>query len=239
MRALAELQEALARAILDEPGAPAGPLGVYRRLVRANLDEAMGSILPRTIARLGDLFWREAHLFYAARGPRTHYLRDVPQEFVAWCGPRWPALPEIPAYLLDLARLEVLAIQVGTALDEQPEASPSLALDRPVLFAHAVRIARLSHAVHLLPEDAADRTLPAPEPSTVLVYRDNDHDLRYLDLSPAAAAILEGLLGGQTLQQAIVEGAERAAVPLDDALLHGSSVLLADLADRGVLLGGG
>jgi hypothetical protein len=212
---------------------------VYRRLVRANLDDAMLSILPRTIARLGGLFWREAHLFYAERGPRTHYLRDVPQELVAWCAPRWPTRPEIPAYLLDLARLEILAIQVGTALDEPPEAAPSLALDRPVLFAHAVRVARLDHAVHLLPDSPDDRTIPAPSPATVLVYRDNDHDLRYLDLSPAAASILEELLAGHPLQEAIVAGSARAGVPLDDALLQGTSVLLADLADRGVLLGGG
>jgi hypothetical protein len=237
---LAELQETLARSILGTAPPLTGRLAVYRRLVRANLDEAVASILPRTLARLGDpLFWREVHLFYAEQGPQTHYLRDVPREFVAWCGPRWPDLPEIAPYLLDLARLEVALIQVGTALDERPDAAPELSLDRPVLFAQAVRVLRVDHAVHLLPESADDRALPAPTPATVLVYRDTDHVLRYLDLSPAAAAILEGLLRGEPLQTSILTGAARAAVPVDDALLHGTSVLLADLADRGVLLGGG
>lgn len=239
---LAALQAYLAEAALgpDLPPALDGTrLGFYRRLVQGALDECMLSILPRTAARLGERFWREARAFYAARGPQTHYLRDVPTEFLRWCEGRWPALDDLPPYALDLARHEVAAIEVGAALDGSARpATGELSLDLPVVFNEATAIRRYTHAVHLLPDDPDDRTIPEPRPADVLIYRDPQHELRYLDLSPAAAAILERLLAGATLQQAIVEGAASSGVALDDALLQGTAALLSDLAERGALIGG-
>jgi hypothetical protein len=82
--------------------------------------------------------------------------------------------------------------------------------------------------------------VPEARDVALLVYRDAEHMLRYLDLTPAAAAILERMLRPDvTVKDAIVEGATASGVPVDDALLVGTSKLLADLADRGVLLGGG
>jgi len=239
---LASLQAYLARAALG-PGLPpeleGARLGVYRLLVHGALDECMVSILPRTAARLGDRFWGEVRRFYAERGPQTHYLRDVPSEFLAWCAGRWPGLDGLPPYALDLARHEVTAIEVGAALDGGARpAVGELSLGRPVVFNEATTVRRYGYAVHLLPDDPDDRSEPAACDVAVLVYRDPEHELRYLDLSPAAAAIVERLLAGATLQLAIVEGAGAAGVPVDDALLQGVAALLADLAARGALLGG-
>jgi hypothetical protein len=100
-------------------------------------------------------------------------------------------------------------------------------------------VARYDHAVHELSGDPDDRAEPEARAVWLLIYRDAEHELRYLALSPAAAAILERMLRpGVTVERAIVDGAAEAGVPVDEALLSGTSVLLADLAERGVLLGG-
>ncbi len=238
---LAALQLELASAALGQelPASLEGTrLAFYRRLVHGALDECMGSILPRTAARLGERFWREVRLFYAERGPRTHYLRDVPTEFLAWWADRpWPE--DLPAYALDLARHEATSIEVGAALDGGGRpAVAALELGRPVVFQEATALRRYRHAVHRLPEDPEDRSEPEAVPVALLAYRDAEHELRYLELSPVAAAILGRLLGGVTLQEAIVGGAGEGGVPVDDALLQGVAVLLGDLAERGALLGG-
>ncbi|MCU0656259.1 MAG: putative DNA-binding domain-containing protein [Polyangiaceae bacterium] len=239
---LASLQAYLARAALGAelpPELHGTRLAIYRRLVQGALDTCMLSILPRTAARLGDRFWREARRFYAERGPATHYLRDVPSEFLAWCRGRWPSLEDIPAYALDLAAHEVTAIEVGAALDGSARpAVAALSLEAPVVFQEATALRRYAHAVHLLPEEESDRSEPEARPVALLVYRDAAHELRYLELSPTAAFLLEGLLEGLTLQQAIVEGARRGEVRVADARLQGVAVLLGDLAERGALLGG-
>ena len=57
------------------------------------------------------------------------------------------------------------------------------------------------------------------------------------ELTPRAAAIVERLLDGVTVVQALQEGAAAAGVALDDDLLAGMTHLFADLSERGVILG--
>lgn len=241
MTSLAELQDELARKILEtEP--PAGfertRQGAYRRLVRNTLDAVIADFLPRSAARLGKRFDQEVALFYAQRGPRTHYLRDVPVELVAHLQLRWATDPKIPAYLHDLARHELLGFQVAAARTDRPrEALGDLALDKIAVLDQGVAVARYTYAVHKLPFDLEDRSFPEKRATTILAYRDSQHDPRYLDLSPSAAAIVEGLLAGKTLELSLREAAQESDVPFDDAFLVGSAELLADLGDRGVILG--
>ena len=241
MSSLAELQDELARKIFakDAPkGFESTRQGAYRRLVRNTLDAVIGDFLPRTAARMGKRFDQEVALFYAQRGPRTHYLRDVPVELVAHLEARWKGDPQIPAYLHDLARHELLGFQVAAARDDRPnEALSDLSLDKIAILARGVAVARYRYAVHQLPFDLDDRSFPEKRATTILAYRDADHHPRYLDLSPSAAAIVEGLIAGEPLEGALREAAKKTRVPFDDAFLVGSAELLGDLGDRGVILG--
>ncbi len=241
MSSLAELQDELARKIFaKEPpkGFDQTRQGAYRRLVRNTLDGVIGDFLPRTAARLGKRFDQEVALFYAQRGPRTHYLRDVPVELLDHLEARWRGDPKIPAYLPDLARHELLGFQVAAARADRPrEALGDLALDKIAVLDRGVAVVRYRYAVHQLPADVDDRSFPKKRETTLLAYRDTDHDPRYLDLSPSAAAIIEGLLAGKTLEGALRDAAAETKVPFDDAFLVGSAELLADLGDRGVILG--
>jgi hypothetical protein len=211
---------------------------VYRRLVRANLDDVIASLLPRTAARGGARFWEEVAAFYDERGPRTHYLRDVPSELVSWASSRWPDDESLPAYLHDLARHEIAAMEIGAmAGDEAREAKGELSLEGAVVMAEATQLRRYRFAVHALPLDEDDRTVPDAREVALLIYRDREHSLRYLELTPAAAAILERLLAGTAVGAAITEGATSVGLAVDAALLEGTAALLGDLAERGVLLG--
>ncbi|MCA9662234.1 MAG: DUF2063 domain-containing protein, partial [Myxococcales bacterium] len=97
---------------------------------------------------------------------------------------------------------------------------------------------RYDHAVHRLPLDEADLSAAEAEPSALLAYRDRDnYRVRYIELTPRAAAIVERLLDGVTVVQALQEGAAAAGVALDDDLLAGMTHLFADLSERGVILG--
>lgn len=214
-------------------------LMVYRALVRDNLREALRASLPRTIARLGAVFEECFDGFVAERPPRTRYLRDVTPDFIDYCATRFDAAARVPAWMLALARHEALQIELGAMQTSDPDVAPAkLALDEPLRFIEALRVVRSDWAVHRLSADEADRTEPAREPTALLAYRSPAHEVRYLELTPLAADILERLLAGSSLGDSIRLACRAADVPIDSNLLDATAHLLADLARRGVLTSG-
>ncbi|MFO0763077.1 MAG: putative DNA-binding domain-containing protein [Byssovorax sp.] len=219
--------------------APDRRLLLYRKLVRGGLTRAIAIELPRTAARMGERFEAWIERFIEEEGPRSHYLRDVAFELLAWAAPRWADDPSVPGYLGDLARHELSGFDVAAAPeDPRGPSGEDLDLDRAVRFDRAARLHRYDHAVHLLLADLDARDEPPREPTALLAYRDAEHEVRYLALTPLAAAIVERLLGGATLRDGVMGGAAALGQPLDGAVLAGTAALLDDLRQRGVVLGG-
>jgi hypothetical protein len=227
-----------ARAILAAPPR----LALYRRLVRNNLLGVTEKMLARTRARMNALapgegaFEASFGRFLEEVGPRTHYLRDVPGDFLAWAEPQWRARAgaDLPAWITDLARHELVQYQVGAAATSKSPPVTEAAPDRPLVFAEPVRLLRYAFAVHELPADPADRSTPREAATAILVYRDEAHAVQLLELTPFAAAITERLLAGAPLLDAVRDATSALKArtePLDVARF------LADLAARGIVLG--
>lgn len=209
----------------------------YRNLVRSTLRNALSLAIPRTMARLGARFDASFERFLAERGPRTHYLRDVTREFLDFVEPLWRDDAAVPPWSLDLARHEALEIVVASLADVPATHAPGeLDVERGLRFIEAARVVRYEYAVHRLPAAEDDRSAPAQEPTALFAYRDRDHDVRYLELTPLAADLLERLLGGASLKSALLESSARHALEPERALFSVAE-LLADLGARGALLG--
>jgi hypothetical protein len=210
---------------------------LYRKLVHGTLKNALSLAIPRTMARLGARFDASFDRFLAERGPRTHYLRDVTNEFLDFVAPLWRAEPDVAPWSLDLARHEALEIVVASLGDPPAgHALGELDIERGLRFIEAARVVRYDYAVHRLPANEDDRSAPAHEPTALFVYRDGEHDVRYLELTPLAADLLERLLAGASLKAALLDSAARHAEDPARAL-PSVAELLADLGARGALLG--
>lgn len=214
-------------------------LSVYRRLVRRSHWGVLELAIPRALVRLGPLAHEYFDAFLAAGGSRSHYLRDVTVELLDFCEPRWAEDERVPAYMMELARHEALHIEIAAKPAKPPDQEPGeLALDRGVRFIEAVKLMSYGHRIHELSEDAADRTEPASGDTHLLVYRSPEHEVRYLELTPLAHEILRGLIETQlTLQDSIVGACQAAGEAVSDNVVQGVARVLADLADRGALLG--
>jgi hypothetical protein len=212
---------------------------VYRRLVRGNLREALRATIPRTLARLDSNFERYFAEFLRVSPPESRYLRDLTPHFLGFVIERWSRDPDVPAYLPDLARHEALQVEVASLLALPKAHVPAeLSLDQGVEFIDAVRLVEYAWAVHRLPDDESSRVLPERSPVSLLVYRSPEHDVRYLELGPFAQGLLSSLLSERlSLRLALASAAERVGLPLDDELLTRAARLLAELAERGALLG--
>lgn len=212
---------------------------IYRKLVRGNLEEALRATMPRALARLGTLFEPDFSEFLSVAPPTSPYLRELTASYLDFVVPRWRANPSVPEYLADLARHEALQVEVASLLGQpKSHVAAELALDAGVEFIDAARLVHYDWAVQRLPDDTESRLLPEREAVSLLVYRSPEHEVRYLELAPFAEALLDGLLGQRLeLQHALARAAERVLRPLDAELLTRAARLLAELAERGALLG--
>lgn len=213
---------------------------VYRQLVHNRMRNAIRDFIPRTIARRGkDAFDHDFETFVHEQAATSPYLRDVPAEFVDWIVPRWDADPHVPSYLPDLARHELLEIDVrNDPRGGEPETGLPLALDRPLRFDGSARLMRYDHAVHRLPLSRDDRSEPARVPTCLLVYRDAAGKVRYLELTTFATAALQELIEHrQGVADGLRTACESLGETLDDDKLGTAAQLLADLADRKIMLG--
>jgi len=217
-------------------------LAVYRSLVRNALSGVVLRVLPKTRARMNAAcdgrFDADLARFVEEVGPRTHHLRDVPSELHAWAEPQWRADARVPRYLLDLAAHELASFATGAAPDApagQPHAP--VALDRPLALASSVRLMHYAWAVHELPDDADATGEPRRRDVRLLAYRDAEHAVRWLELTPLAAAIVARLVEGDALGVAVAGAcAEHDTEP--SRVAPDVARLLADLGARGVVLGG-
>ncbi|MEM6290896.1 MAG: DUF2063 domain-containing protein, partial [Myxococcota bacterium] len=142
-------------------------------------------------------------------------------------------------YLVDLAHHELLEYDIRN--DHRGGEAPTgldLALDKPLRFDSAARLMRYDYAVHRLPAGTDDTSAPQQVPTRLLVYRDPKSSVRYLELTPLAHAVLEQLMEhGLAVAAGLQAACATLGEPLDDDRLATTATLLADLAERGVLLG--
>lgn len=195
---------------------PERRLAVYRNNVIVSLVDALAQSFPVTQQLVGEEFFRAmAQVFARAHPPRTrvlsHYGQALP-EFIA----QFPPAANVP-YLADVAQLEHLRLQALHAADRA-------ALDASVITAlmqdaHTLPLLRwqLAPSLHLLRSEHAAVSIWAahqegsgieleavdPEqPESALVFR-RDLNVMVLQVDPATATLVAGLLGGANFGDAI------------------------------------
>jgi hypothetical protein len=232
-------QRAIRNAILaEDPDFSAVParVAIYRRLVRNTLADVTHKILPRTRERMGAPFDDAFAKFLEARGPVSHYLRDVPRELLAFAIPAWRAA-NLPTWLLDLARHELAWFQAATFDESAAEKNVAedvteVALDRTLVFSTAASLERFTFAVH---EDFPANETPAKRDVALLYFRNEHHDVVAIELDALGAELFA--CSELPLKDAIARACEKANVPMNDDALANVARLLADLGAHGVLLG--
>ena len=210
---------------------------VYRTLVHARVIDVVRQWVPLTAQHIGPRTLAEdvATFFAEQRGVSTPYLRDVPREFVAFSSPRWAQDPARVPWLGELARFELLRLDVRN--DPRPHALARdlpPRLDAPIEHNPTLRIERFSWTVDELRgfEDA-----PSRQPVNLVAVRRKDQRTHHARVSDLELALLEELLPGKVLHVALLGAASRLAVSLDDAFLAQAATFLQRMGELDVLIG--
>ncbi len=213
---------------------------VYRKLVRNGISGTIYAFMPRTRARRGARdFDDDIAAWLSEEGPRSPYIRDLPDEFASWISARWRDDESIPEYLVEIGRYELMEMRVKADPDAtRPTATPPpLSLDAILDFHGSVCLGAFSHKVHLLTRSKEDANAPLEGDARLLGYRDESHEVRFLELSPLGYEVVSGLLGGARFGDSVQAGTARAGEALSDESLARVGVVISDMVDRGIILG--
>lgn len=238
---LAERAKAMQRVCFDREATPADLelLGsperwlIYRELVQNRLAQLIGVALARTKAAIGsEAFGLAVADWFAAGGPKTRFLRHVPNELADFAIPIWQRAE--PPWVAELARFEITSWKVRHG-EKEPKSVGELAFGRKPVLSTATEVLRLDYPVHRKPTPGEGY---GPDPVVLMVYRDARHQASARELNPLAADLMEAWKrGAETVSESVERVAKAHGTEIGPAFVEKLSALIADSIDRGILLG--
>lgn len=241
-------QRAFAAHIRDPQASPA-PAGIedrrmaiYRELFYNNVEGFMADSFPVLRTLLNDEQWhRLVRGYFARHKAKTPLFPEMPREFLQYLEQeREPAADDLP-FMLELAHYEWVELALslsdqepdwsgidpqGDLLEQKPALSP---LAWPLSYAYPVH--------RICPDYQPDK--PGEQPTCLLVYRDAQDDITFMELNPVTARLLQLIDAGEQPdgETMLRQIAAELSHPDPDVVLRGGAEILNDLRQRGVIPG--
>ena len=215
-------------------------MAIYRELLYNNVEGFLAKGFPVVRAITPDEPWHAlVRDFFARHRSTSPLFREIPEEFLHYLVEERGTRPGDPPFLAELAHYEWVEMALALAEEEIDavgvDRSGDLLAGTPVLSPLAW-ILGYRYPVHRI----APEYQPAEEaPTFLVVYRDRDDEVGFLELNPVTARLLELLREGEgDTGRALLE---RVAVEIDhpqpQVVIDGGRGVLEDLHRCGVVLG--
>ena len=218
-------------------GVEARRMKVYTELLYNNVEGFLLSCFPVLRQVLGARKWAKlVRTFFATHRSRTPYFRQIPDEFIQFLQSEWAASEDYPSYTLALAHYEwiELVLSVSTRSAERAVNAQGELLDGVPVLNPVLANLRYDWPVHRI----APRRKIAPGETFLLVYRDADDVVQFVEINAFTARLIALLEPGTLTGRAALETiAAESRHPDPAVIVQAGTVLLADLRARGALLG--
>lgn len=232
-------------------GVSASQIGIYAELLRNKIEDSLLSCFPITRELLGKRYWN--HLirqFIAHHRCESPLYRQIPDEFITYLQNEHSD-PSEPPFLTELAHYEWMELTLSVAKEEMPEVGIRIEgdwLEGSVIFAPTLQLLRYAFPVHRISAELTGwrkwkswRKQPPDhltEQTFLLGFRDRLDDVRFLEINPATARLIE-LLADQDFsgRQALMCLARELGA-LDPLAVTAFGIEVLDrLKDQGAILG--
>jgi len=216
---------------------PAKRMRVYTQIVFNNLESSVSACFPICKQILGKRAWqRLVREFFASHQSKSPLFRKIPEEFLQFL----ETAQHIPPYLYSLAHYEwvELAISVDdTDLDAEQVDTNGELLDKQPVFTPAMALLSYDYPVHKI-SPRNKPTQPLVEPVHLLVFRNVEDEVRFIELNSVTARLLH-LLKNETMtcRQALEQIAAELQHPSPQNVIQFGVGVLDDLRQQGVMLG--
>lgn len=219
-------------------GVKARRMKVYNELVYNSIEGVLASCFPVLKKVLGKSRWvRLVRTFLAQHRCHSPFFYQIPDELMQFLQTEWSSNKDYPAFMLELAHYEwielSLTISAHTPDWTRIDASGDFLKQRPVLNPVLANL-YYRWPVHLI----APRHRVAPKDTFLLVFRDKDDLIQFVEINAFTARLLNLLettdCTGQTALEMI---AQESRHPVPEVVIKGGLAVMEDLRSRGGLLG--
>lgn len=168
-------------------------MGVYRDLFFNNLKSILSSCFPVLSRIYGPEGWnRMVRAFFAGHRAHTPFFLEIPREFLTWLTEARAPEPGDPPFLTELAHYEWVELALSVDQRDIDWADIDAAGD---LLAHAPALSPLAwplkyaYPVHRI-GPACQPAEPPPEPTWLVVYRDREDTVGFIQINAITARLL-------------------------------------------------
>lgn len=224
------------------PGLEDRRLQIYRELFFNNVSGLLTDAFPVLRALSSDQVWEQRiRQFYAEHRCQTPYFLKIAEEFLGWLGECRPAHPDDPPFIHELAHYEwvemALTVSPATAEPDGLERNGDVFLGRPVISSLAWPLA-YRYPVHRIGPENQPRE-PGDQPTYLVVYRDRQDRVRFLEINAVTYRLLELLKENPdaTGRDAVNRIAVELQHPRPESILEHGRALLDDLRQRNIIVG--
>ena len=242
-------QYAFAAHLRDPQNAPAPEgieerrLAIYRGLFFNNLKSLLATTYPVTRRLVGEEKWRRLiRQFMQKHRAQTPYFLELPAEFLEFLRTEYEQAEDDFPFLTELAHYEYveLALSISTDADDLTDIDPDgdLRNGQPVKSLLAWTFA-YRYPVHRINDDFKPDA-PSDQPVYLALYRRDDDKVRFMELNPVTAALLDTLekneetKSGETLLR---ELSARIAYADTDAFVEHGIAALEEMRQIGIVTG--
>ncbi|GMR08005.1 MAG: DUF2063 domain-containing protein [Gammaproteobacteria bacterium] len=216
-------------------------MGIYRELFFNNVASFIVSSFPVLHSILDDDHW-EAMVrdYFSHHKAETPYFYEMAQEFLTYLKAERDD-PNDPAFMLELAHYEWVELALSISDEEINmegiDADGDLLTGTPVISPLAWPLSYRYDVQHISPDYIPDT--PLKQPTHIVVYRNSNDDVGFLELNPVTARLLYLFPEGSQLsgQQALEQIAREMQHPDPAVVIKGGMEALQELKRRDIILG--
>lgn len=219
-------------------GVEARRMKVYNEIVYNNTESFLLACFPVLRKVLGKRRWdRLARAFFAGHRSHTPYFRQIPDEFLQFLQDEWEMDERYPEYMLELAHYEWIELVLSVSnRDEQfaeRDVNGDLIEGRPLLNPVLANLA-YQYPVHRIRPSAK----VVATPTFLLVFRDAEFNVRFIEQSNVGARLLKLLeAGNRTGREAVMQLSGEIGHDNPSRLVDFARGFLEELRHAGAVLG--
>jgi hypothetical protein len=217
-------------------------MNIYRELFYNNVESFMASSFPVLRKIMDDVQWHALIRDYFSRHKAgTPLFPEMPREFLHYLQNEHEPQENDPPFLLELAHYEWVELALSLADEENDSArintNGDLLEQHPVLSSLAWPL-QYHYPVHQIgPDYQPDQ--PADTPTYIIVYRNRNDAIGFLEINPVIARLLQLLSeeptrSGRSLLEQIATEINHVDL---EVVVQGGLAILQDLQAREIILG--
>jgi len=217
---------------------------IYSELFFNNVEDFISNTYPVLKEITAEDDWNDMlRDYFSHHLAHTPLFPEMPREFLKYLENERNNVND-PAFIKELAHYEWVELALmtsdldetitwdkidkdGDLLNQQPVLSP---LAWPLTYQYPVQ----HISADFMPE------APSQQPVYLLVYRDNEDDVHFMELNPVTALLIQFINGDNQLstKKILEKIAEQLNHPAPKTVIEGGMQIMQDLKKRGVILGG-